>query len=96
MNVSEMNGEKCIEFSSRCFQCNAICWTFSSVLGLERDRNQTAQDVQSPWSKRVGASGFRFHSFSQMQFVTCTCLFQMSVFWNDSFLREGSFRQFQF
>ena len=52
MNVSEMNGEKCIEFSSRCFQCNAICWTFSSVLGLERDRNQTAQDVQSPLVKK--------------------------------------------
>jgi hypothetical protein len=67
--------ERCIEFSLKSFQCNAIGWTFPSVLELERDRNQTAQDVQSPWSKKSWCEWRSFRSFSQMQFATCTCLF---------------------
>ena len=86
MNVSEMNGEKCIEFSSRCFQCNAICWTFSSVLGLERDRNQTAQDVQSPLVKKSWCEWLSF-SFIQSDavcdlhmFISDVVFFGMTVF----------------
>ena len=73
-NLRQMFGEMHI-FSLRCFQCNAIGWTFPSELELERDRNQTAQDVQSPWSKKSWCEWRSFRSFSQMQFVTCTCLF---------------------
>ena len=78
------------------FNAMQFAGPFPACLDLRETAIRQRRMSNPPWSKRVGASGFRFHSFSQMQFVTCTCLFQMSVFWNDSFLREGSFRQFQF